>query len=201
MLPTLSGRIQTRIFVLLIIGGLWTLIITPVLPISGSLSDAYGVTFRILIAVTVLGIGWELIYHFLQQFRWEKDWPTFFGLITAVNEGALVWILISAGAIPGVDSVPGNAFLIDFATVWLVTWLWVNGPMRVPLIRWRFRGGSVIGGTRRWAGGRKGQPPRGGPGGGFRPCPAAGPPHPQAGVSVSTPPATRHPRAAPPSPP
>src|SRR3954452_172583 len=117
MLPTLSGRIQTRIFVLLIIGGLWTLIITPVLPISGSLSDAYGVTFRILIAVTVLGIGWELIYHFLQQFRWEKDWPTLFGLVTAINEGILIWILAAAGAIPGIDSLPAAPFLIDFITV------------------------------------------------------------------------------------
>ena len=32
MLPTLSGRIQTRIFLLVVVGGLWTLIITPVLP-------------------------------------------------------------------------------------------------------------------------------------------------------------------------
>src|SRR5436189_99049 len=31
MLPTLSGRIQTRILLLLIIGGIWTLIITPAL--------------------------------------------------------------------------------------------------------------------------------------------------------------------------
>src|SRR5436190_11491939 len=145
MLPTLMGRIQTRIVALLVIGGIWTLIITPVLPISGPTSDAYKVTFRILIAVTVLGIGWELIYHALQQFRWEKDWPTLFGLLTGFNEGALVWLLISAGAIPGIDSVPGDAFLIQFATTWIVVWLWVNGPMRFPFIRWRFRGGSLIG--------------------------------------------------------
>ena len=50
--------------------------------------------------------GWEFVYHFLQQFRWEKDWPSLFGLVTGVNEGALVWVLASAGAIPGVDSVP-----------------------------------------------------------------------------------------------
>ncbi|MDX6287917.1 MAG: hypothetical protein QOG53_3402 [Frankiales bacterium] len=148
MLPTLMGRIQTRIVALLVIGGIWTLIITPVLPINGPLSDAYKVTFRILLAVTVLGIGWELVYHALQQFRWEKDWPTLFGLLTGFNEGALVWLLISADAIPGIKSVPGDAFIIDFATTWLVVWLWVNGPMRVPFIRWRFRGGSLFGGAR-----------------------------------------------------
>lgn len=70
MLPTLNGRIQTRILVLAVVGGIWTLIITPALPdIAGSLSDKYGVTFRVLAAVIVLGIGWELIYHGLQQFR------------------------------------------------------------------------------------------------------------------------------------
>jgi hypothetical protein len=148
MLPTLMGRIQTRIIALLVIGGIWTLIIGPALPVPGSLSDTYDVAFRILLTVTVLGIGWEIVYHLIQQFRWEKDWPTLFGLLTGVNEGILVWILADAGAIPGVDSVPGDAFLLDFATVWLVVWLWVNGPMRVPFIRWRFRGGSLIGGGR-----------------------------------------------------
>jgi len=146
MLPTLMGRIQTRIVALLVVGGIWTLIIGPVLPVPGSLSDAYDVAFRILVTVTVVGVAWEIVYHLLQQFRWEKDWPTLFGLLTGINEGVLVWVLASAGAIPGVDSVPGDAFLVDFCTVWLVVWFWVNGPMRVPFIRWRFRGGSLIGG-------------------------------------------------------
>ena len=34
MLPTLNGRIQTRIFVTAVIGSIWTLIITPILPID-----------------------------------------------------------------------------------------------------------------------------------------------------------------------
>jgi hypothetical protein len=32
MVPTLYGRIQTRIVLLAVVGGLWTLIITPLLP-------------------------------------------------------------------------------------------------------------------------------------------------------------------------
>jgi hypothetical protein len=42
------------------------------------------VAFLVLLAVAVLGVVWELIYHFLMQFRWEKDWPTLFGLLTLV---------------------------------------------------------------------------------------------------------------------
>ena len=145
MLPTLNGRLQTRVFVTLVVGGLWTLLITPLLPLPGTLPDAYATTFVVLLAVTVLGVGWELLYHLLQQFRWEKDWPTLFGLVTAVNEGVLLWLLLAAGAVPGIDGpVPFPAFLLQFVTTWLVVWLTVNGPMRVPFVHWRFRGGRIV---------------------------------------------------------
>lgn len=145
MLPTLNGRLQTRVFVSLVVGGIWTLLITPVLPLPGTLGDAYATTFTVLLALTVLGLGWELVYHFVQQFRWEKDWPTFFGLITAVNEGLLLRLLLEAGAVPGIDGpVPLSAFLLQFLTTWLVVWLAANGPLRVPFVHWRFRGGRLI---------------------------------------------------------
>ncbi|HUJ07048.1 MAG TPA: hypothetical protein VLX31_13150 [Streptosporangiaceae bacterium] len=145
MLPTLDGRIQTRIALLAVVGGLVTLIIGPLLPISAPLSTVYQDTFLILLAVIILGIGWECLYHFLMQWRWEKDWPTFFGLVTAIPEGLLVWGLLQAGAIPGIKgTVPTGAFVIDFLVVWIVVWLVANGPMRVPFIRWRFRGGRLV---------------------------------------------------------
>jgi hypothetical protein len=145
VLPTLNGRIQTRIFLLVLVGGLWTLLLTPVLPIPGPLADAYQTTFIILATTLVLGIGWELIYHFLQQFRWEKDWPTGFGLITVINEGLLVWFLLYLELVPGIEGqVPTGAFVILFLTTWILVWLIANGPMRVPFIHWRFRGGRLI---------------------------------------------------------
>jgi hypothetical protein len=146
VIPTLSGRIQTRIFVLALIGSLATLVVSLVLPSApASLSDTYKATFSVLIAVAVLGIAWELVYHALMQFRWEKDWPTLFGLVTAINEGALVWFLIKADVIPGVSKdLAFSTFLVDFAVVWLATFLFVNGPMRVPFIRWRHNGGRLV---------------------------------------------------------
>lgn len=144
MLPTLNGRIQTRIFMLVVFGGLITLVLTPILPGDPD----YRTTYLILAAVLVLGIGWELVYHAIQQLRWEKDWPTMFGLITALNEGALVWLLLDLELVPGIDypydGVPFWAFFIDFSVIWLVIWVWTNGPMRVPFIRWRFFGGRII---------------------------------------------------------
>jgi hypothetical protein len=149
VLPTLNGRIQTRIFLTAMIGGLWTLLVTPLLPgLPSSLGASYRITFVLLLTVMVLGIGWELIYHFLQQFRWEKDWPTLFGLVTAINEGVLVLALLTGDRVPGLG-VPGPSiglapFLIDFLSVWIVVWLVANGPMRVPFVHWRFRGGRLV---------------------------------------------------------
>jgi hypothetical protein len=147
VLPTLNGRIQTRIFLLVVVGGIWTLIITPVLPgLHGPLSADYRVTFTVLVTTLVLGIGWELVYHFIQQFRWEKDWPTLFGLITVINEGILVRVLLGLDLVPGIDgpAVPLPAFVILFLTTWILVWLIANGPMRVPFIHWRFRGGRLV---------------------------------------------------------
>ncbi len=144
MVPTLTGRIQTRIFLLAVVGGLITLIIVPFLPGSAPLGDKYRDGFLVLLSVAVVGVLWELLYHLLMQWRWEKDWPTLFGLVEGVPEGALIWILLSAGAIPGIaGSVGGVAFLIQFILVWLGVWLVANGPMRVPFIRWRFHGGRI----------------------------------------------------------
>jgi hypothetical protein len=144
MVPTLIGRIQTRLVLLAVIGGLVTLVIVPVLPGSAPIGDKYRDGFLVLITVAVLGVFWELIYHFLMQWRWEKDWPTLFGLVTLIPEGLLVWILLSARAVPGiVGTVGGAAFLIQFLAVWLAVWFVANGPMRVPFIRWRFLGGRL----------------------------------------------------------
>jgi hypothetical protein len=138
--PILSGRIQTRIFLVVVIGSLWALAITPLLPDRGSLSDAYGVAFRALLIVLVAGIVWEFVYHGLQQFRWEKDWPTLFGLLTGINEGISTWFIMRALDI----EVPATTVLVFFISTWLILWLWVNGPMKVVFLRWRFRGGRLL---------------------------------------------------------
>ena len=143
MTPTLNGRIQTRIVIMATLGLAWTLLITLVLPGDADLGDKYGVTLRALAIVAVVGIAWELIYHGLQQFRWEKDWPTLFGLLTGVNEGIATWLVLVA-ILPDDLDVTAAQFLIHFVTTWLVVWVFLNGPMRVVALRWRFRGGRLV---------------------------------------------------------
>ena len=145
MVPTMFGRMQTRVFLLAVVGGLVTLVLTPALPLPGPIGDRYRMTFVVLATVAVLGLLWEVVYHVLMQWRWEKDWPTLFALLTFVPEGVLVWSLLRAGAVPGIDRAPPfAAFLIHFLVVWLVVWLVAQGPMRVPFIRWRFHGGRIL---------------------------------------------------------
>jgi len=149
MIPTLRGRLQTRLFAVVVLGGIWTALVTPFLPSmpSGTVGGSrYAMTFSILAAVLVLGLVWELVYHALQQFRWEKDWPTLFGLVTAVNEGLLLALVLRAGFVPNADPAPPAAtWLTHFVTTWLVIFLFLNGPMKVVALRWRFRGGRLVG--------------------------------------------------------
>ena len=147
MTPTLSGRIQTRILLLIVIGAPWTLLIGPVLPgrpEGASLGDVYEATLAALAIVGVGGIALELIYHGIQQFRWEKDWPTLFGLLLGVPEGVATFFLLDSGVIRDVGEVSIPLFITHFATVWVLVWLVANGPARVPFRYWRYRGGRVL---------------------------------------------------------
>ncbi|MFZ9015547.1 MAG: hypothetical protein ACO225_07250 [Ilumatobacteraceae bacterium] len=145
MTPTLIGRLQTRLAVTVLVGGVWTLFVSVFLPGGGAgygdrLATALGVLFTMLL----LGLVWEFVYHWLMGFRWEKDWPSLLGLVTGLNEGIVLFVTIRAGGAPGVGSELGtDAFLIHFVTVWLVTWGWLQGPMKVVDPRWRFRGGRI----------------------------------------------------------
>ena len=148
MTPTLSGRLQVRVFILATLGLFWTVILTPFLrPDGASFGDAYETTLGVLAAVAVIGLGWELLYHFLQQFRWEKDWPSMFGLLTGLSEGLILWLLLDGDLVPWVEEAlrPSlKAFAIHFGSVWVIVWLFLNGPMRVVMLRWRFRGGAIL---------------------------------------------------------
>jgi hypothetical protein len=145
MVPTMFGRIQTRLFLLAFVGGVVTAVITPMLPVDVPMAQRYQATFVVLAAVGVIGIAWEFVYHLVMQWRWEKDWPTLFGLLTLVPEGVVVWALANRDLLPGLPGpVPTAAFAIHFAVVWFVVWLVGNGPMRVPFVHWRFRGGRLV---------------------------------------------------------
>ncbi len=155
MTPTLNGRIQSKLFLLLIIAPLWTLVVTPLLvPLvdgsDASMTASYGVVLvnalQVLGWVAAVGILWELLWHALQQRRWEKDWPILYGMLQYVPEGIVAFLIVNPafGGLTTAGGVPTAAFLVHFITTVLVTWTWINGPHRIFFLRWRFEGGRFV---------------------------------------------------------
>ena len=147
MTPTLFGRIQTRFFLLIVIGIPWTLILAPFLGSMGAgYLDVVANALQVLAWVAVHGILWELLWHGLQQFRWEKDWPTYIALLQWIPEGVLIWFVVNPdqlGLTTG-GGVPTGAFLLHYITTVLVTWTFVIGPIRIFFIQYRYRGGRFV---------------------------------------------------------
>lgn len=151
MTPTLGGRIQTRLMLVLVVGSAWTAVVSPLLPRPGfaTLGMAYRITFEGTATVAAAGVGWELVYHGLQQLRWEKDWPSLLLLVTVTTEGASTWVVMHVlHFIPGTWGASSpilTLFALHFASTWVLVWLVAQGPLRVIVLRWRYEGGQVLG--------------------------------------------------------
>ncbi|HUZ02545.1 MAG TPA: hypothetical protein VMU89_19530 [Thermomicrobiaceae bacterium] len=148
MTLTLGGRIQTRLVLMSSVGLLWTLAMARFFPRPAgvSLRLAYQITLGTAITMTVFGIAWEVVYHGLQQLRWDKDWPSVLGLLAGPVEAVPVWLALHAlGIVPG-DWGLSTPFLMLFAmhfsSTSMVVWLAGQGPLRVIQPRWRFEGGT-----------------------------------------------------------
>ena len=150
MTPTLRGRIETRLFLVALVGMGWTALVTPLLPRPPgvSLPTAYAVTYEALGLVAGLGLVWELAYHGLQQYRWDKDWPSMFGLLNFANEGVLLWFVLHwTGVLSGPlgpSSLFLSLFVLHFVSTWTAMWLFMQGPLRVVHLRWRYEGGRIL---------------------------------------------------------
>jgi hypothetical protein len=145
MSMSLRGRLETRVFLILTVGLLWTLALTAVYRPGGEdAPSAYRSNLTVLALMGAFGLGWELVYHALQQLRWDRDWPSVFAALAVVNEGALLWVLTDAGPWPRVDHGSAGAFALLVGTTWFAMWLFVQGPMRVVFLRWRLQGGRIL---------------------------------------------------------
>ena len=67
--------------------------------------------------------------------------------IDGVDADQVRRVLIDADQVPWISEAlqPSlKAFSIHFGSTWVIVWLFLNGPMRVVLLRWRFRGGAIL---------------------------------------------------------
>lgn len=136
--PTLLGRWQTRLYVLATWGVFISLLFW--------LAFRGGPFFAVLIYVLLFGWLFDIGYILLQKLRWDRDWPAVFQFLAGVFEGVVIYGFISTTGLPGIaaGSVSLGVFVAHYGLVWLVTFLWVQGPMRVWFPWWRFRGGRLM---------------------------------------------------------
>lgn len=139
MTPTLLGRWQTRLFLLGTVGLIVTLLF-------GMFIGDTRTPLVLLGYVLGLGLVWEMLYQYLQSFRWDQDWPPAFQVGTGIFEALVVWGLVQTIGLPGVDgtALPGTTFLAHYGAVWVATFLVVQGPLRIIFLHWRYRGGQWV---------------------------------------------------------
>ncbi|MGB3691643.1 MAG: hypothetical protein WA865_04495 [Spirulinaceae cyanobacterium] len=139
MTPTLFGRWQTRIFLLATIGSLITLFFYVV-------KNGDSLFFCILLYVALFGIAWDLLYMYIQKFRWDRDWPGAFQLLAGIWEALFILGLIKTIGLPGVSNQKFDLFwfICHYSAVWLGVYLASQSLMRIVFPRWRFRGGQLF---------------------------------------------------------
>lgn len=141
MTPTLLGRWQTRLFLLATVGFCVTLPFT-----QGWLGPgASGQFFWVLGYVALFGMGWDLLYTYLQKFRWDRDWPGALQLVAGLWEAVFLVLLIRTVGLFGIDpNFPMSGFLLHYSIVWLAVFLAAHSLMRILFPRSRFRGGQWL---------------------------------------------------------
>jgi hypothetical protein len=134
--PTVVGRWQTRIALLATAGLLVSL---PFVLLAGSTSF-----FVVVAYVALFGLAWDLLYSFLQAFRWERDWPPAFAVVAGVVEAAVIYVLASTVSVPELPrDLPLGQFAFHYSVVWLAVFFFAQGPMRALFPWWRFHGGRI----------------------------------------------------------
>ncbi len=145
MTPTLLGRWQTRIFLLVTIGLFVSLPFAFGLLGPQSFGEFDAVFFWVVFYVGLLGIGWDVLYNYLQQYMWDHDWPGVFQLAGAVVEGIFLGVLIKFVGLPFIPpELSLGWFVVHYSLVSAIAYLssWV--VMRLLFPRWRFRGGQWL---------------------------------------------------------
>jgi hypothetical protein len=140
MTPTLLGRWQTRLFLLMVVGLPMTLPIA-----TGWLGTTIGWHYFLIIGyVAVLGIGWDFLYHYLQSWRWDRDWPGAFHLLAGIWEGLVIATLAATIGLPGVPRPPvWSDYVTHYSLVWVTTYIGSQTLMRILFPHWRFWGGQI----------------------------------------------------------
>jgi hypothetical protein len=141
MTPTLFGRWQTRLLLLATVGVFVTLPFSLGIIGPGASSEF----FWILGYVALFGLIWDILYNYLQKFRWDRDWPGAFQLLAGIWEAIFIACVVKLFGLPNLTpELPLNSFIIHYSLVWLSVYVASHTLMRILFHRWRFKGGQWL---------------------------------------------------------
>jgi hypothetical protein len=139
MTPTLIGRWQTRLLLLATVGVLL------------SLPFCFGtfgtpprwIYLSILGYIAILGLVWDWFYIYLQNFRWDRDWPGIFQLLAGIWEAGFLIVLAKVVPLPGIapEDLNLQLFILHYSLVWVAIYIASESVMRILFPYRRFRGG------------------------------------------------------------
>lgn len=139
MTPTLFGRWQTRLFLLATVG----VVVTLPFALGDFTPNARTTFFWVLGYIACFGLAWDVLYHSLQQFRWDHDWPGALQLLAGIWEAGFLASLIKTVGLPGIGTeIALPWFALHYSLVWVAVYLAAHSLMRIIFPRWRFRGGQ-----------------------------------------------------------
>ena len=147
MTPTLQGRWQTRSLLLFLLG-------VPITMGFGQYYQAHRTALLLLMCVLVFGWVWDILYHGLQQLRWDHDWPALFQFLAGIIEGVSLWLLLQYTSLAQILQIPlpltstngltFSQFAAHYFSVWLAVFIASHSLMRVAFPRWRYQGGNWL---------------------------------------------------------
>ncbi len=142
MTPTLKGRIQTRIALLLLIG-------LPVGFCFGLGMQRVTLALALLGLALLIGVLLDPFYAYLQARRWDGDWPPLLMLIAGCLEGSMIWLVlevIAAGQMQPFSpflAISARQFLLMYSTIWFVMFIANLGILNIFFPYRRFKGGKL----------------------------------------------------------
>ncbi|MEO8893587.1 MAG: hypothetical protein ABI417_19040 [Coleofasciculaceae cyanobacterium] len=140
MTPTLFGRWQTRLFLLFSVGSLITL------PFYlGIIEPDFGIGYFLVLGyIALFGCVWDLVYNYLQKFRWDRDWPGALQLLAGIWEAIFLLVCVNFFGLPGLPKLDLFWFTWHYSLVWLSVYIASQTIMRILFPLWRFRGGQIF---------------------------------------------------------
>ena len=124
MTPSLLGRIQTRLFLNIVVG----------LPIALFFSAV-----NLLFVMSIFGVGWDAIYMFFQNKRFDRDWPPILMFTAGLIEWIFPWVIVIL-----IFPQSADQLIVMYWLIWILSFAMQLGPLNVLFPKRRFKSGRIL---------------------------------------------------------